>query len=1185
MRQIIWGGAAAAVIVGLATALADAGAGAEAGNGPAGASRPSGFVPVAVDVVAERAYARSATAGGGHEVPLPVPGQEVFFHVGFRVDGLAGSVEVSLQAELDGESHCSFTTTISTSGSVTAFCNSGWTATAGAHMLRWEVQPIAADDSNAGNNVAEIAWDVGGAVDPRVSDAHLRTQPGGGERVDAPLVGQDVYFQVMFDPGGLPPSSQIAIHAEVDGERFCGAAVAARDEERAIFCSSPWVAAAGAHTLRWVVDEDDAVDETNESNNVATASWTSLQATATPTSTSVPTRTLTAEPAGTPTPVDLSLGIAFGRGDADCSLSRTAADVVAQIRGIAEPSVCGNDDCDRNGVVDGADLDCTVGCQFGVCPVPPTAPVVDDVLPDSAPAIVPHSSVRLRGNFPASGKPQSVRIGGATGRVVGAEGGDMIVIVPDLPAGTHDLVFSDGDVASAPIAIEVSEAQPIGSLDSFEDTLSLIEETLEAVEGTDLEAILGADEAAFVRAEIDAFQVIFADKVDALLDDPDYAAVQAQLDDAIEGAGIPEELREALDVLAGVSVERGSGVTSGPGITIVAGPALTKAGAAILTVAAAPAVAAGSSFLVPLATTVATAGALLSPSVASALAPVIRGVSQALIEPNQVLEVEWGGANLPFTDVNLLLIGPTGFEKSVSPMESGCPSERLCYTIPNEVGICNWVAAFLETPLLPRSPSSVLLGIKPVVGAVAPRSVAPGEQIVLSFVAGVGSCGPDSWALRQTEGDRQRFVPGSIPKQLSGGRQLVSTPLLLPGLYDLSISTDFESSAAPSPIEIGSDLTDLDLFCEETPIPAGDRRLCYLEERARVPEGAAYLWESSSPDILPLVGPADESAVWVAGARPGTGTLRLELSRTDVSPRRVLGEDSIEVEILDLNPPAVDVDVLLPASDEPVAPGSSIVLQVAGRDPNVGALYRSGAVSLLRVRGSGTGLEPPLEQEFSCPRFPFDPDPPPLPSFTRCENQFAFPVREVTAAESEISLVVEAVDWGGNVASEELDFVVDVLPDCPFEGTRAQVSVTVQGHFDDGQSKLFNVAVSSFEGEITGRTGSFSFSSPPGSVQAESTLTVRFDASCGQVEEFDFSRQLTRPGDPDYLIDSFVRAGGLSHIQTNFAFFQVRGAEVCEHISALDHLERQRRAGEVEQSTLVSFDCDAQALLSISFNR
>ncbi|MGH3053979.1 MAG: hypothetical protein ACRDL7_03260, partial [Gaiellaceae bacterium] len=236
----------------------------------------------------------------------------------------------------------------------------------------------------------------------------------------------------------------------------------------------------------------------------------------------------------------------YPRGDADCSAQLSAVDLIAAVRGARGTSVCGNDDCDRDGVITPADLACTVDCLFGTCPTPPNAPRVTAVAPDSAPNIVPLSVVSVTVDHLGSAERlKRVTIGSAEAQIVGAPSPDtLLVLVPNIEPGPTNVVVHDGDLEGFPFPISVTAPVPIGARDTFDGTLDLLHQVLVSFGSLDLEQIYG-DDADAVRTELARVRSSLGIQRALLAADPAFtAAVRAQLDAVFESSGLPEQLRQ-----------------------------------------------------------------------------------------------------------------------------------------------------------------------------------------------------------------------------------------------------------------------------------------------------------------------------------------------------------------------------------------------------------------------------------------------------------------------------------------------------------------------------------------------------------------------------------------------------------------------------------------------------------------
>jgi hypothetical protein len=108
-------------------------------------------------------------------------------------------------------------------------------------------------------------------VDVDAVRAYLRTGQGSGIEVGIPTPGQQLYAHLNYRVMGVnaPPVAQLV--ALIDGVPLCGpdAHEFSLGLEFTATCDKPWRATEGVHTLRWEIDPDNALAETDETNNVA----------------------------------------------------------------------------------------------------------------------------------------------------------------------------------------------------------------------------------------------------------------------------------------------------------------------------------------------------------------------------------------------------------------------------------------------------------------------------------------------------------------------------------------------------------------------------------------------------------------------------------------------------------------------------------------------------------------------------------------------------------------------------------------------------------------------------------------------------------------------------------------------------------------------------------------------------
>jgi len=231
------------------------------------------FLPtVVVDIAALKAYLKSA-AGGGSEVNPPVVGQTVYLTLDYQVSGTSSAISFTARALLDGTDMCDGPQTIG-QGSWTTWCPNGWVTTAGSHTLRWDLDyNNAVAETNENNNSVTDTF-VPTGVDIAALKSYLKTAAsGGGSEVDAPTIGQTLYLTLDYQVTGTNSAISLTSRAVLDGTTMCDGPQTIGQGSWTTSCPTGWVATAGSHTLRWDLDYNNAVAETNESNNSATTTF------------------------------------------------------------------------------------------------------------------------------------------------------------------------------------------------------------------------------------------------------------------------------------------------------------------------------------------------------------------------------------------------------------------------------------------------------------------------------------------------------------------------------------------------------------------------------------------------------------------------------------------------------------------------------------------------------------------------------------------------------------------------------------------------------------------------------------------------------------------------------------------------------------------------------------------------
>jgi len=239
----------------------------------ASASRAAGL-----DLEAQTAYLRTAVGGEGTIIANPAVGAQVFVYVDYSLSGTTTPVMAQSRARLDGTVLCGGATEFQP-GAFALFCTGAWVATPGQHTLRWEFDfDNAVAESNETNNAAEITFAAVDAsqFDIQAKRAFLRTSPEqSGVEVTSPTLGQPVYLYTEYLLAGTEFPVTSSVRALLDGEVQCsGVNQLAVGEGNLIYCTTPWMATAGMHTLRWEYDVDALLPEVNEDDNGAQVMFT-----------------------------------------------------------------------------------------------------------------------------------------------------------------------------------------------------------------------------------------------------------------------------------------------------------------------------------------------------------------------------------------------------------------------------------------------------------------------------------------------------------------------------------------------------------------------------------------------------------------------------------------------------------------------------------------------------------------------------------------------------------------------------------------------------------------------------------------------------------------------------------------------------------------------------------------------
>lgn len=229
-----------------------------------------------VDLQAESAYLLTGI-NSGSEVTMPAFGQEVYLHVDYGVVGGTASFMAVVRALIDGVEHCSGTLEFSPNTEQVIWCPVPFTATAGTHTLRWELDSQnQVSESNENNNSVEFTFTTApvGSHDLEGIAAYLLTEPNAGDEVEVPTPGQEVYLHFDYRVGGAGEPFIASVAATLDGEPYCDGPIEFTPGiDGVVWCPTPFAATVGTHTLEWEIDSEEAISETDEINNFASLTF------------------------------------------------------------------------------------------------------------------------------------------------------------------------------------------------------------------------------------------------------------------------------------------------------------------------------------------------------------------------------------------------------------------------------------------------------------------------------------------------------------------------------------------------------------------------------------------------------------------------------------------------------------------------------------------------------------------------------------------------------------------------------------------------------------------------------------------------------------------------------------------------------------------------------------------------
>jgi hypothetical protein len=726
----------------------------------------------------------------------------------------------------------------------------------------------------------------------------------------------------------------------------------------------------------------------------------------------------------------------YPRGDANCSLTVSAVDMIAEVRALGSTSTCGNDDCDRDGALTPTDATCVASCLFDECPIPANGPRVASAAADSAPNIVPFSAIQLTGNFGSADRLKRVTIGGLDAQVVAFDNPHTLeVIVPGgVPPGPATVVVFDGDVAGPASMITVAAAVPIGQPDTLDGTFDLLDTAVSLMLALDLNSIFGSD-AGTLRDGLQTFRTDLAAQRAALAADPNLtAAARARLDAAVDGSGAPEMLRDLISELENLLSSRAPhrfrpllDPTLAVGALARGAQTLRIVGAVAAT-ATAPvslAAAAGIALLVGIGT-----GVLIH-FASMPMAPVIASLLVFTDANLNVVNVPIPGGFVRIladhaspTTTALLIIEPRG-TRTVQPEVAMNSTFQFHWPDPPSGDFCGGIQIQLFDTSTHLGSPGIALPVEPVLSSMDPSSLGYIGQRLDLETHGVLGCIDQSLV---------QFT--SVSSELSYTDPLLGdggVHLPIPDLFYDSYMVSVKVAGWPSQEQKGPlavrDLLAPTIACRATQLaaPPTDPNMpptdptstsCSVRPQPDIvhfPADTTIQWQSSDLNVG-VVEPVNASPKSVGGPgtdfkafRPGTTTITATYLHHNTMETSTPG---ITMTVTDESPP--QLTLTSNPSGGMVRLGTTITVTATAHD-NI-------AVGRLDVMAAGDGVVAgDASQSFLCALN--DPD---------CETDFTFTLKDTGVMDPTVTITVTATDRAGLVATATpLSFTISKDMACP----------------------------------------------------------------------------------------------------------------------------------------------------------
>jgi RHS repeat-associated protein len=228
------------------------------------------------DLSAQRVWISSISTPG-IELTSPKVGDRVYLNFDFNVANANVYAPTNINGYLDGSSiYAASYAPVTPTGTYypsTQTYSYYWTVTSGTHTLRWVLDNVnQVPETNEGNNELSRSYTVQNQVDLIAGNTGIKD--GSGNNASG-FVGQTVYFSFDYSMLGEGTTNPFNIICKLDGSTYWTQYnVTATEGSYSVQAPSGFVVTNTSHNVTWQLDPANAIQETNESNNISSIGWT-----------------------------------------------------------------------------------------------------------------------------------------------------------------------------------------------------------------------------------------------------------------------------------------------------------------------------------------------------------------------------------------------------------------------------------------------------------------------------------------------------------------------------------------------------------------------------------------------------------------------------------------------------------------------------------------------------------------------------------------------------------------------------------------------------------------------------------------------------------------------------------------------------------------------------------------------